>query len=136
VRPGLGVGGDSARIVVGRARDETRPQTLPQTGFAANLADLQAVIRIPRIPLAWHIGISWSSGHPWEPSRRSRGSQGGSRPICSLTRDRVEIKEREVNEKLEIETGMREVRQDPALAQCRGGSGGLRFPRIAGIVFA
>lgn len=61
---------------------------------------------------------------------------GGSRPICSLTRDRVEIKEREVNEKLEIETRMREVRQDPALAQCRGGSGGLRFPRIAGIVFA
>ena len=39
---------------------------------------------------------------------------GGSRPICSLTRDRVEIKEREVNEKLEIETRMREVRQDPA----------------------
>jgi hypothetical protein len=49
--------------------------------------------------------------------RRSRGSQ-------ALTRDRVEIKEREVNEKLEIETRMREVRQDPAFDRSPGADPG------------
>lgn len=41
-----------------------------------------------------------------------------------------------MNEKLEIETRMREVRQDPAFDRSAGADPGLKLPRIAGIVFA
>lgn len=51
-------------------------------------------------------------------------SLGGVETLPRLTGGFQEIKERDVNEKLEIETRMREVRQDPAFDRSAGADPG------------